>query len=175
LRRVAIITGLLLFAADVSLGAEQPKAVLPVVEKPQGPDAPANSPVLAAAVAPGGWLLVGGNKLTAFDGNDWQVIETPGAYGFRAIAPADSGRVYLGCIGDLGYVEKDVTGAWQFTSLKQTLLLGGGAVPGDVWAAYPSGDGAWFVTRKGLLRWDGVRFTSVVLPEIPGSTFPDRA
>jgi signal transduction histidine kinase/CheY-like chemotaxis protein/HPt (histidine-containing phosphotransfer) domain-containing protein len=112
--------------------------------------------VRAVTRASDGTLLVGSNVLAAFDGAHWQEIEIPGAYAFRALAPAaapDARRVWVGGFGAIGFVESDARGAWRFTSLHTPLAAAGLSTVSDVWAVRSLGTGAVWVTTDRALRW----------------------
>ncbi len=103
-----------------------------------------------------GTLLVGSNLLAAFDGTNWQPIEIPGAYGFRALAPAGPTaphRAWVGAIGTVGYAEKDPQSRWHYTSLLPALAAAGLPAVSDVWSVRPLGDGAVWVTNEHAFRW----------------------
>src|SRR5258706_5876346 len=112
--------GLVLFlsACFVSLlpgrAAEPTKATFghAVVHAIDAGEAPIKDAVRAIAQARDGTLIVGSNQLAAFDGRQWQRIELPGTYAFRALALAQGNfsaheRVYVGAIGQIGYIEPD--------------------------------------------------------------------
>ncbi|HYP17695.1 MAG TPA: hypothetical protein VEQ65_10830, partial [Opitutus sp.] len=112
--------------------------------------------VRCAVEAPDGTLVVGSNSLAIFDGYKWQTFEVGDAYAFRALAPVPgsaSHRVWVGAIGELGYLERDGTGRWHYTSLRRELAASGMSRISDVWAVCPLGDGAAWITSDHVLRW----------------------
>jgi signal transduction histidine kinase/ligand-binding sensor domain-containing protein len=57
------------------------------------------------------------NGLRQFDGSSWRVIETPHNAPVRGLALGPSGRIYVGEVGDFGYLEPDAVGNMVFRSL----------------------------------------------------------
>ncbi len=58
------------------------------------------------------------NGVLEFDGNNWRLIEIPNKSAVRSLAMDDStGRIYVGVVGDLGYLQPDSTGTLQYVSL----------------------------------------------------------
>ena len=54
-----------------------------------------------------------------FDGRTWRVIELPSHVGVRSLArdPRERGRIYVGAMGDFGFLAPDAAGELQFQSL----------------------------------------------------------
>lgn len=54
-----------------------------------------------------------------YDGHTWRLIELPSRVGVRSItmAPDGHGRIYVGAIGDFGYLDADAAGQLRFFSL----------------------------------------------------------
>jgi signal transduction histidine kinase/CheY-like chemotaxis protein len=127
----------------------------------------AKGPVLAFAEAGDGATLIGSNQLVAFDGVRWQLLDVPGAYGFRALA-GDGARVWVGAEGAIGFAERDQRGVWKFTSLGPAVEAAGQRMPVQFDRVSPAGAGAIFVSRHGLLRWDGHRIEG--WPLLSGTT-----
>jgi signal transduction histidine kinase/DNA-binding NarL/FixJ family response regulator len=133
---------------------------LPVVRPLELGAAAAQGPLTAVARLPDGTLWAGSNVLALREADGWQVVDVPGAYAFRALAPASDGRLWFGAVGGLGCVRRDDRHQWQVTSLLAELREAGIADPGDVWFAAALGDGVVFVTSDAALRWDGHRWES---------------
>jgi signal transduction histidine kinase len=63
-----------------------------------------------------GVMYFGNNDgLLEFDGINWRLIKLPGV---RSLAIDSTGRIFAGLENDLGYLEADNAGNWQFYSLK---------------------------------------------------------
>jgi len=53
-----------------------------------------------------------------FDANSWRLIEMPNKSDVRSLAiDNNSGRIYVGAIGEFGYLQADSTGSMQYVSL----------------------------------------------------------
>lgn len=150
--------------ALTSGGAKAAGAGWAILESPAALGAAVDGPVNAFARSADGSVVVGSNRLSVYDGLDWQVVPTPpGAYAFRALAPAGD-RVWIGGIGALGYIAANASGRWEFTSLEEPLRRTGLPPIGDVWHVHATERGAIFVTSDRVLRWDGTAFTAWSLP-----------
>lgn len=69
------------------------------------------------------------------DGERWDLVEVPGAGAVRVIEPGPDGRMYVGGIGALGYIEHDDYGLPVFHDLtpKALALLEEGDSVADTW------------------------------------------
>ncbi|MCK5171446.1 MAG: hypothetical protein KAQ75_16320, partial [Bacteroidales bacterium] len=57
------------------------------------------------------------NGILEFDGNRWRLIEIPNKSAIRSLAIDDStGRIYVGAVGDFGYLQPDSIGTLQYIS-----------------------------------------------------------
>jgi PAS domain S-box-containing protein len=62
------------------------------------------------------------NGILEFDGNSWRLIEIPNKSTIRSFAfDPKIGRIYVGAVGDFGYLETDSTGEKYFVSLLQKI------------------------------------------------------
>ena len=88
----------------------------------------------------------------AFDGARWQRIPVPNRAAVRSLALGADGRIYVGTVGDLGYLAPDASGQLAFVSLLDR-------VPpserdfADVWSIHPTADGVFFATTTQLFRY----------------------
>jgi len=66
-----------------------------------------------------GVMYFGNNSgLLEFDGNSWRLIKVPNMSTVRSLAVDDStGRIYVGAVGDFGYLLNDSIGTLHFVSL----------------------------------------------------------
>lgn len=100
-----------------------------------------------------GVLYVGGTgAILEYDGVTWRKILTPTRSTARSMGMDASGRIYVGAVGDLGYLEPDAKGDTQFVSLV-------GKIPAesrvfeDVWRLFVAPEGVYFQTQVALFRW----------------------
>ena len=61
------------------------------------------------------------NALLEYDGVTWRRIQTPSRTTIRSMAADDTGRIWIGAVGDLGYIEPDDKGETSFVSLADEL------------------------------------------------------
>lgn len=119
-----------------------------------------------------GTRVLGSHRLTLASGDRWEAVETPGAYAFRALAVDERdrslpSRIYAGAIGGIGFLERDTTGAWHWTSLRARYEADTGNPLDEVWACSITPEGPVFVTLQSVARWTGTRFESWPLPAVP--------
>ncbi len=111
--------------------------------------------IWAVVQDPRGLLYFGTDGvIVEYDGVSWRQIAVPGAT-VRALAVDAAGRIWVGGVGELGYLEPDSTGTLQFVSLKAQLPPDQQHAFADVWRVIPTAHGVFFQTFDALLRWDG--------------------
>ena len=100
-----------------------------------------------------GVIYVGStNSLLEYDGVTWRKIFTPTRTTVRSLAADASGKIYVGAVGDLGYLETDPAGETKFVSMVDQLPEDV-RVFEDVWRTFATPDGIFFQTQIGLFRW----------------------
>lgn len=93
------------------------------------------------------------NCLLEYDGNKWAKINfnSTASGSVRAMAKYKDGTIYLGNVGDLGYLAKDSLGQTQFRSLL-------GLIPKenrnffDIWTIYATDNSIYFQSREYIFR-----------------------
>jgi serine phosphatase RsbU (regulator of sigma subunit) len=103
------------------------------------------------------------NGILEYDGVSWRLISTPNKSGVRSLAieangPRGpfSGRIYVGAVGDLGYLAPDAVGNMRFVSLLDHVPPGNREF-NEVWYSYATSEGVYFRTDRILLRWANQR------------------
>lgn len=98
-----------------------------------------------------------------FDGRDWRLIPVGGNLAARSLAAVDSGRIYVGALGDFGYLEADERGDLVFRSLG---IAGGLKTQeiGDVVTAVVIGETVVFQSADGIFLYQDNRL-SIIRPE----------
>jgi len=87
-----------------------------------------------------------------FDGAFWRLIETPRLDTVRSLAIDDSGRVYVGSVGDFGYLAPDAAGRLRYVTL--TDKIPAGTPPfADIWRTFVTPDGVVFEGPEIMFRW----------------------
>jgi signal transduction histidine kinase/ligand-binding sensor domain-containing protein len=57
------------------------------------------------------------NGVLIFDGTHWQILELPGKAYVRSLCIDQNDKVYVGALGELGYLEKTVSGGFKYISI----------------------------------------------------------
>ena len=90
-----------------------------------------------------------------YDGQDWELIESPKRQVARSLAKDENGVIYAGFVGDIGYLKSDKKGKTIFSSLKSK-LPSEHQVFKEVWNSYSLNGKIYFQTKSKLFRWDGM-------------------
>lgn len=99
-------------------------------------------------------VLHAGNNLgvLSYDGARWRLLPTPGQTVVRSLATDSTGRVYVGAVGEVGFLEQG-----RFVSLSERLPQDSRSFS-DVWNCYQTPRGVLFQAREQLMLWDGKTF-----------------
>jgi signal transduction histidine kinase/ActR/RegA family two-component response regulator len=122
-------------------------------------------------------MYFGCDTVVSFDGERWQPQTMDPTYLVRGLDVSPGGRIWAGGVNQVGWFDRSDDGGLSYHSLNPK-LAGGAADLGDVWRAYAQGEnGAVFVSRDRILRWDGTRMESWQYPGAPllWSTRTERA
>jgi serine phosphatase RsbU (regulator of sigma subunit)/ligand-binding sensor domain-containing protein len=107
----------------------------------------------AIAQDPRGVMYFGNwNGVLEYDGVSWRLVSTPNRSGVRSLAVDANDRIYVGAVGDLGYLAPDSVGDMQFVSLLDHVQPENREF-NEVWYSYATSRGVYFRTDKILLRW----------------------
>jgi len=87
-----------------------------------------------------------------FDGNRWRRIPVPNQSTVRSLAIDARGRVYVGCVGEFGYLAPDVHGRMHYVSLMGHVASSYRNFA-DVWRVFATSDGVYFGANAHLFRW----------------------
>ena len=96
-----------------------------------------------------------------YDGQDWELIESPKRQVARSLAKDEKGVIYAGFVGDIGYLKSDKKGKTIFNSLKSKLPPEH-QVFKEVWNTYFLNGKIYFQTKSKLFRWDGLEMKVLV-------------
>jgi len=88
-----------------------------------------------------------------FDGRTWRSISVPGQF-TRSVDTDDRGRVYVGGVGEIGYLSPDSLGTATYYSLT-SLIPTEDRNFADVWTTHVARDGVYFQSFDRIFRWDG--------------------
>lgn len=87
-----------------------------------------------------------------YDGVSWRLIQLPNKSIARSLAKDECGRIYVGGVGDFGYLAPDNRGQMRFVSLLPDVPLAERGFS-DVWMIHVSKSGIYFHTAMRLFRW----------------------
>jgi len=158
-----------LLPAGILTAAEEPDRLnyqgMAILEYPEGSRSFVNGAVSAFARSADGTLFVGSNRLAVFDGADWRHIKVPDAAQIMALASATDGRrIWVGTDQSAGYLEKNSSGEWSYTSLQPQMDAAGITGLINVRLIHPEPGGAVFVARAKVMRWNGTALSAWDLP-----------
>lgn len=100
-----------------------------------------------------------------YDGVHWDIIELSNGGTARSLAKDSDGIIYVGGIGDLGYLAPDSLGQLSFTSLVHKLPQEFSRGVPDFWQTHVTSDGVFFMTPHFLLRYHNGEFEGFEDPE----------
>jgi len=89
-----------------------------------------------------------------FDGTRWRRIPVPNQSTVRSLAVDAHGRVYVGCVGEFGYLAPDAHGLMHYVSLLDHVAPAYRNFA-DVWRIFATDDGVYFGTVARLFRLRG--------------------
>ena len=98
------------------------------------------------------------NGIMEYDGETFRLIKLPGQATGRSMAIDENNRVYVGTVGDMGYLRPDKTGQTRFVSLAHKLDTNHRHFA-DVWDTRIVGDAVLFRTYQKLFRYSQDTFT----------------
>ena len=111
-----------------------------------------------------GVMLIANNSgLLEFDGVSWRLMTVPKNL-TRSVGVAQDGQVYLGSVGDLGYLHYNSLGEKKFVSLVDKIPQDHRDFV-DVWRTSSTSDGIYFKTNKYIFLWDGNNITTWSSPK----------
>jgi diguanylate cyclase (GGDEF)-like protein len=107
----------------------------------------------AIAQDPRGVMYVGNveDGVLEFDGIRWRRIATINRTTVRSLAVSPEGRVYVGAVGELGYLAPDELGNMHYVSLMERIPPEDRDFA-DVWRTFVARDGVYFSTFNHLIR-----------------------
>lgn len=151
-----------LFGSEAAVGWDVPERGLLTSRRFLTNDHGGSGATWAFCVAPNGDSFIGTDRLVLSTGT-WRytVLDKPQTREIRALAATADGTIWLGAFDELGYLQRDQTGEYLYTSLRDRFQEGENA-PGfePILAVQPVGAGAAvFIGRTGVHIWNGQTFT----------------
>lgn len=121
-------------------------------------DYDAHSQNWAIAQDPRGVMYFGNtNGVLQFDGDSWRIHFVTNGSIVRSLAVDRLGTVYVGAVGELGFLRSDEVGNLGYVSLVDKLDPADRDL-NDVWRTWATGEGVFFWSIGKLLRWHEGRF-----------------
>ena len=104
-----------------------------------------------------GVIYVGNNVgVLEYDGASWRLIRMPNKTTVRSLAKDGQGRIYVGAVGEFGYLAPDATGNTTFVSLLEHVPAEHREFA-DVWRTLLTPEGVYFQSPQYLFRWSDGR------------------
>ncbi|MBV4357956.1 ligand-binding sensor domain-containing protein [Pinibacter aurantiacus] len=100
------------------------------------------------------------NGLLTFDGDSWKLYQLPNKLIVRGVAADDSGKVYTGGFGELGYWMYDKKGLFTYTSLLK-LVPDGLMNKDEIWKIYVDGSRVLFQSFARIYIYENNKITTV--------------
>ncbi|MCH8495796.1 MAG: hypothetical protein LAT57_09230 [Balneolales bacterium] len=93
-----------------------------------------------------------------FDGATWEIIPLTLNTPLRSLAIDENDRVYVGAVGQFGYLKPDNIGKLQFVPLSDSI----DSTIADVWEVHATTTGIYFVTRSEIFRYSDGQLSSII-------------
>jgi signal transduction histidine kinase len=151
---------LALMSISVWAAPKQLEAGRPLMQHFSPGDYGAHGQNWAVLQHPNGLMYFGNTDgILEFDGIRWRLIPVANDTVVRSLALGKDGKVYVGAMGELGYLEADQDGLMRYHSLTDRVPASTYGLS-DIWQIFVFSDGVYFRTSARLLRWDGETFQS---------------
>lgn len=114
-----------------------------------------------------GLIYVGNNDgVLEYDGERWRLIKVSNQTTVRSLSMDKNGRIYVGAVGEIGYLKADQNGSMQYVSL-MPMLNQEQSQFSDVWRTIATEDGVIFASFRRILRVKDNEVEQL----LPGQTF----
>ncbi|MCW3072601.1 MAG: Response regulator containing a CheY-like receiver domain and a domain protein [Bacteroidetes bacterium] len=152
--KIALVVFCFLFFFPVFIFSQKPEGI-PFVRNYTPNEYAASSDCWAVAQDKRGIMYFGNaSGVLEYDGNNWRLIPVSNNSLVRSIAIADNGTVYIGAVGEFGYLAPDNNGLMVYHSLLNRLPAEERDFA-DVWKTYVTPQGIYFQTFTKLIRING--------------------
>ena len=149
MRRLAALAGILVLAASIraqGLG-------IPFIRNFTPKEYGAEAQNWAVVQGPSGLVYAANNQgVLVYDGVRWRVIRTPNRTTVRSLAADAEGRIFVGAVGEIGFLAPDASGRMAFVSLAGKLPPEAKAFT-DVWTTRATPQGILFQSREELMLY----------------------
>ncbi|HUJ43300.1 MAG TPA: ATP-binding protein [Opitutaceae bacterium] len=101
-----------------------------------------------------GVLYFGSDALIQYDGKAWRHFPAGKNQGINSLAIDDQNRIWMGGFGELGYFDRDASGAFEYTSLLPNVAPALRSQL-EIWGAEVTSRGVVFAATNKIMRWNG--------------------
>jgi len=101
-----------------------------------------------------GVMYIGNQGVLEFDGETWRIIPTTNSSSARSLSIDSLGIVYVGAVGEFGYLSPNDKGKLQYVSLSKSLDFTYKHFA-DVWCTHSTKNGTYFLTDNYLFHYNG--------------------
>lgn len=99
-----------------------------------------------------GIMYFGNNRgVLEYDGSSWRLIQVGNQSLVRALAKGPKGRIFVGAVGEFGYLQPDSSGNLKYATLIDKLDDDIGHFE-DIWSIHVDGNDVYFQSKKRLFR-----------------------
>jgi signal transduction histidine kinase/DNA-binding response OmpR family regulator len=105
-----------------------------------------------------------GDGVLSYDGKTWSLAETPTQSVIRSLGMDASGKIYVGALDDLGFLEREKNGKHIFVSMLGKIKPDLRRM-GNVWQIFVHNNLIYFNAENGIFSWDGERFSFWAWPD----------
>ncbi len=98
-----------------------------------------------------------------FDGKSFRKILIPESRSVRSMAVDSLGTVYVGTVGDFGYLKPDLQGNLHYESLSHLITDSVGRY-GEIWKTYSFGQNVYFQTFLYIFLYNGQTIKTISIP-----------
>jgi signal transduction histidine kinase len=121
--------------------------------------------------------IANSSGVLVFDGVTWRTYQVANSSIVRSLAVDENGRVWVGAVGEIGYLEANELGELEYVSLVDHLPEDQ-RVFDDVWRTHLTSEGVIFCPRKKAFCWRDESFTvaqlsslQIILFEVNGKLY----
>ena len=91
--------------------------------------------------------------ITEYDGVNWNLIRTANKSTVRSLVTNNEGQIFIGAVGDFGYLNPDSVGMLKYVSLLEKIPEEDRDF-GDVWRTVELDGTIYFQTNQKIIRWE---------------------
>lgn len=101
------------------------------------------------------------NGLIEYDGNSWRLINTPENMRIRSLSRDSSGVIYVGLVGEFGYLQANNKGKVEYISLINKIPKEERDFA-DVWGCKSTDDETFFMTRHKVISFKNKELNNIL-------------